>query len=99
MAFGMLPSEVLDLPAAEYEMLMLYWNEEPWGPWRDNLHAAIMARATLQSQGGARVKIDDFFYRYVDVPAENLKAKKNVFAMFKAMAKVSGTRKPKVKKR
>lgn len=31
------------LPADDYELLERYFAEEPWGPWRDNMHAAIIA--------------------------------------------------------
>lgn len=38
------PSLALDLPAEDYILLTRYWLEEPWGAWRDNVHAAIIAR-------------------------------------------------------
>ena len=41
---GCAPHEVYDLPANDVELLRRYWLEEPWGAWRDNIHAAIIAR-------------------------------------------------------
>lgn len=40
-----------------------YWVEEPWGPYRDNLHAALIAREVRRPQvrkGGQPPKLDDF---------------------------------------
>lgn len=39
-----------------------YWIEEPWGPYRDNLHAAVIAREVRRPQlrKGAKVELDDF---------------------------------------
>lgn len=39
-----LPSAVAAMPASDYDLLSRYFAIEPWGPWRDNLHAAIIAR-------------------------------------------------------
>jgi len=41
--FGILPSEVDSIPVGDYDLLLRYWDAEPWGSWRDNLHAAIIA--------------------------------------------------------
>lgn len=42
--------------------MIRYWTEEPWGTWRDNAHAAIIAREVkrLGLKRGARVQMDDF---------------------------------------
>lgn len=39
-----------------------YWEEEPWGPYRDNLHAALIAKEVRRPQlrKGATTKLDDF---------------------------------------
>lgn len=39
-----LPSAVQAMPASDYDLLCRYFAAEPWGAWRDNLHAAIIAR-------------------------------------------------------
>lgn len=46
----------------EYINWRKYWDAEPWGSWRDNMHAAIIAREIRRPQlkKGARVSIDDF---------------------------------------
>ena len=38
------PHEVRDLPADDFDLLVLYFETEPWGAWRDNFHAAMIAR-------------------------------------------------------
>jgi len=49
----------------ELEGWRLYWRTEPWGAWRDNLHAAVVAREVRRPQlrKGAGNKLEDFFYR------------------------------------
>lgn len=59
---GCAPSEVWELPAGDLDLLTRYYSEEPWGSWRDNIHAAIIAREVRQGRArkGQRVKLDDF---------------------------------------
>lgn len=45
MLLGRPPSEVRALPVSDLHQLAAYWAEEPWGPWRDNAHAGIVAAA------------------------------------------------------
>jgi hypothetical protein len=42
-----------------------YWRAEPWGPWRDNLHMAVLAREVIKPhlRKGVRVRLADYFYR------------------------------------
>lgn len=87
----MLPSEVQQLPASEFELLCRYWEEEPWGPWRDNLHAAIVARAVLQAGGYKATKIDAFMVRSQERASRELREagkteKSGVMNMLKTMA-------------
>jgi len=42
---GRPPSEVMALPVSDMNLLTAYWQDEPWGPWRDNLHAGLIASA------------------------------------------------------
>lgn len=39
-----------------------YWDDEPWGPYRDNMHAAIIAREVRRPymRRGTTTKIADF---------------------------------------
>lgn len=51
----------MELPAGDVDLLIQYWAEEPWGAYRDNLHAAIIAgevRRTLTPK--AKIDIDRF---------------------------------------
>jgi hypothetical protein len=40
--------EVLQLPHRELEDWGLYWKEEPWGAYRDNMHAALIIANLLR---------------------------------------------------
>lgn len=39
-----------------------YWDAEPWGPWRDNLHAALICKEIRRPQvaHGSRIDLDQF---------------------------------------
>lgn len=41
------------------------WDEEPWGPWRDNMHAAILAREIrlARVKPGSKVDLEQFMVR------------------------------------
>jgi hypothetical protein len=53
------------LTQREYLGWQQYWRAEPWGPWRDNLHAALLAREIRRPQlrKGAKVALEDFMVR------------------------------------
>jgi hypothetical protein len=67
------------------DLLHRYWAEEPWGPWRDNLHAAIIAREIHRAHFKGEIRLDDFM---VLDPAKRQQAfdRKSFFDMFKAIA-------------
>lgn len=80
----MLPSEVLDIASSDYDLLELYWQEEPWGPWRDNLHAAVVARTLLKAGGYRPPKLDVFMYKGAGQRfAEERAARKGMIEMLK----------------
>ncbi len=59
-------TEVDAMPAREFNEWARYWEEEPWGPYRDNLHAAMLCVETLRPHlsKGARVpEIENFMLR------------------------------------
>ena len=70
----------------EYLGWQRYWEQEPWGPWRDNLHAAIIAREVRRPQmkRGQQPKIEDFFVVNPKTRAKSNKEK--VFSMLEVMA-------------
>lgn len=62
---GILDVEAMlkSLPQRVYSGWERYWLTEPWGPWRDNLHAALLAREVRRGTPGAKVpKLDVFMY-------------------------------------
>ncbi|HXI99561.1 MAG TPA: hypothetical protein VNG73_11510 [Gemmatimonadaceae bacterium] len=64
------------LPARELERWYRYWIEEPWGPYRDNMHAALIAiemRRPQLPEGSRSPSIADFMLEHV----EDQKARQN----------------------
>lgn len=56
------PSEVMALPASDFDILTRYWAEEPWGSHRDNMHAAIIATEIRRTMRPKKpIDIDQFF--------------------------------------
>lgn len=35
---------VVKMAATDFDLLARFWDHEPWGPWRDNMHAALICR-------------------------------------------------------
>lgn len=63
-----------------------YYDFEPWGPWRDNVHAAIIAREVrrTQSRRGARLTIEPYM---VKSPTTRKKeSEQNLFTLLKTTA-------------
>lgn len=54
MALARAPSELGSLPATDFHLMARYWAEEPWGPYRDNLHAGLIASAVINASGRAK---------------------------------------------
>ncbi len=82
---GRAPSEVRRLPVRDVYLLRRYWDEEPWGPWRDNIHAAIIAREVIRPYAGRRkLSLDP----YMLIPEEIRRdgASKKLIATLKSIA-------------
>lgn len=93
LGLGLAPSEVEQLPARDIDLLWLYWMQEPWGPWRDNLHAAMLALEIVRPnlKKGATLGLDTFMLQHPDDIAEDRARKRrsaarNIFNALKAMA-------------
>jgi hypothetical protein len=64
-----------------------YFEVEPWGPWRDNLHAAVIAREvrrTMQTKRGSKISLDQFMLKTSGERA--VEAEKKVIATLGAIA-------------
>jgi hypothetical protein len=74
---------------------MEYWMEEPWGAWRDNMHAGIVASAVLMphQEERKRSKPEDFML----VDRDTLKRRS--LAQLAADLEQTTARKPKAKKK
>lgn len=70
-----------------------FWEEEPWGPYRDNLHAAIIAREVRRRylKKGAKSKLDDFMV--VNPDRRRREASANLIDFLKVVAKPGVKRK------
>lgn len=80
------PNEVEELGASDVDLLRRYWMEEPWGPWRDNLHAALIAREVRRANFQGRHELLDFMV----IPPEKRQAtfsRNSLFDFFKSIAK------------
>jgi hypothetical protein len=93
LALGLTPSEVDDMPARDVELMWRYWNEEPWGSWRDNIHAALIAAEVRRPnvKQGMKVRLDDFMLRHpedreAELTAKRREANRNLYNALKAMA-------------
>jgi hypothetical protein len=53
------------LTQREYLGWQMYWTAEPWGPWRDNMHVAILAKEIRRPQvrSGTKIDLDQFMMR------------------------------------
>lgn len=82
------------LPWDEYCGWLAYWQVEPWGPWRDNVHAAIIAREVTRANARLRrgAKLDLASYMVIDPEERQRAANERVVAMLQAMAVMGGRR-------
>jgi hypothetical protein len=65
-----------------------YYNEEPWGPWRDNVHAAQICALLAnihRKKGAATVTYEDFML--IDPRIRQQRRRSGVISFFRAMAK------------
>jgi hypothetical protein len=76
---------VLALPAEDFDLLVRYYGEEPWGAWRDNLHAAIIAREVRAGRAKGRINLDDFM-----VVDKRRKAQANMGKFVEALRAMAG---------
>lgn len=75
------------LTQREYLGWRKYWDVEPWGAKRDNLHAAIIAREIRRPQmrAGARVTLEEFMVR--DPRERQREASSNLLYWLRSVAK------------
>lgn len=86
LGFGLMPSEVDQIGTRDYDLLVRYWQAEPWGTWRDNLHAALIAaqaRAPYLKKG-AKNDLNDFMA--IDPFERQRKAASGIIELLKAIS-------------
>lgn len=52
-----------EIPAAAFQEWRAYFDLEPFGPWRDSVHSAIIAQQVRNVLGG-RARLNDFIPRF-----------------------------------
>lgn len=64
-----------------------YWRAEPWGPWRDNMHTALLAKELRRPQvrRGTVIDLDQFMVRDPEERAEERKG--NFFTFLRSVAR------------
>jgi hypothetical protein len=77
------------LGVADFDLLQRYWKEEPWGAYRDNVHAAIIAREIRRGTVKGAHAIKDFLLQTEDRRSQEQRG--GFFGAFRAM--VTGKRK------
>ena len=58
--------EIEALPASEVEGWRAFYNVQPFGPWRDNYHSAMVAHILAQAYGDPKRSgpvMSDFFFK------------------------------------
>lgn len=63
---GLTLGEVQSMGSTEYDRWLRYWQQEPWGPWRDNMHAALIVSKlhNIHKKKSAKAATpDDFMLR------------------------------------
>ncbi len=85
LAIGILPSEVADLGTSDHDLLARYWYEEPWGSYRDNVHAAIIAREIRRGNFKGEHVLNDFLLKVPE--RRDAEQRSSVFNIFRSMAK------------
>jgi hypothetical protein len=70
-------SEIDELPVQELERWAKYWSEEPWGAYRDNLHAALIVSELLKPhlERGAKLSLLDFMFEHPEDRKKRSRAK------------------------
>jgi hypothetical protein len=84
-------AEIDELSDREYRSWLRYWAEEPWGPYRDNMHAAMLAVQILRPhvrEGKKAPALEDFMFKPPEDPEIVRKRNALTFlAMLKSSAK------------
>lgn len=65
LGYGYPPSVVESWSASDVDRVAAYFQQEPWGPIRDNMHAALIVanlRNIFRGKQSPKVKIEDFMF-------------------------------------
>lgn len=72
LALGRTVAQLGRMSEREMQRWHRYWIEEPWGTYRDNLHAAMIAVELRRPQArkGSKLSIDTFMWKPKDTARE-----------------------------
>lgn len=93
MGLGMSIRDLLELPESELQRWARYWSVEPWGPHRDNIHAAMLCVQVLRPYlpDNSKIGIDDFMLK------DAKEIKQNKMAQLVSQMGAAAARKPAAK--
>lgn len=91
--------EINELPFRELQRWARFWEVEPWGPARDNWHAARICMAVLlpHLRKGAKLNIKDFLFE--SRQDAQIRQKRELVAWLESAASATPERKTKRAKR
>lgn len=91
------PTEILEtVSAGDFDLMKRHFNEEPWGPWRDNLHAGLIVSAVVNAFRGEKTRAYTYQdFMFVDeqtamerAQAEQKRKAQQLIELFTHMSKV-----------
>lgn len=91
LAMGVPPSHIEQWASRDVALLARYWNEEPWGPVRDNMHAALIAREVRRPwlKDPSKNSLDDFMImqREARIEQQREEQTRSIFQALRGMGK------------
>jgi len=91
LGYGVPPSEVESWSASDVDRVTAYFHREPWGPLRDNMHAALIVaniRNIFRGKNSRQVKLEDFMF--VDKSEHKKKSLAGFVSWARGLAKPKG---------
>lgn len=72
LAWGIPPTEIeQSVSASDFALMQRYFAHEPWGSWRDNAHAGLIASTVARAFGAKReLSFQDFMLMDSEAAAE-----------------------------
>ena len=79
------------MPAWVLAEWLEFWDQEPWGSWRDNYHTSLIATILARVNGASSVNAADFFYTPPDHRSQGEQSGTTLLTWLNAVAKKAPT--------